>query len=85
MRIVVLVLSALFCSGVDAQTSPLCAAKAVGKDGRPLTGQERTLSIKKCQAEIKMACEVKAFNSNGQRLSGSEKSAFIRQCQENAG
>jgi hypothetical protein len=54
-----------------------CAAKAVGKDGKPLAGAARTSSIKKC-------CEDSAIGSNGKPLTGAAKASYIKKCQASA-
>jgi len=56
-----------------AQSS--CAARAVGKDGKPLAGAARTSSIKKC-------CEDSAIGSNGKPLAGAAKASYA--CQADA-
>jgi hypothetical protein len=55
-----------------------CATKAVGKDGKPLTGAARTSSIKKC-------CKDSAIGRGGKPLSGAAKASFVKKCQADAG
>jgi hypothetical protein len=45
-----------------AQDGPACAAKAVGKDGKPLAGAAKTSSMKKC-------CEAGAWRGLRRRAS----------------
>lgn len=55
-----------------------CATKAVGKDGKPLTGAARISSIKKC-------CKDSAIGRGGKPLSGAAKASFVKKCQADAG
>ena len=50
-----------------AQDAAACQAKAVSKDGKPLSGAARTSSIKKC---MKDTCEKNAIDKNGKKLAG---------------
>ncbi len=51
-----------------------CATKAVGKDGKPLSGAAKTSSIKKC-------CTDSAVGSDGKKLSGAAKTSYIKKCE----
>jgi hypothetical protein len=58
-----------------------CESKAVGKDGKPLSGAAKTSFMKKCTTE---ACETKAVGSDGKKLSGAAKTSFMKKCQSGA-
>jgi hypothetical protein len=51
-----------------------CAVKAVGKDGKALTGAAKASSIKKC-------CEDSAVSKDGKPLAGAAKASFIKKCE----
>ena len=70
------ILVSLFGIG-SAVAQDSCAAKAVGKDGKPLAGAARTSSIKKC-------CEDSAIGSNGKPLTGAAKASYVKKCQASA-
>lgn len=63
-----------------------CEAKAVSKDGKPLSGAAKNSSIKKCMAgagaaDSKQAdCEAKALSKDGKKLSGAAKTASVKKC-----
>ncbi|MBV8619575.1 MAG: hypothetical protein JOY84_11985 [Curvibacter sp.] len=67
-----------------AQTSD-CEAKAVGKNGKPLSGAAKTSFLKKCEADAKGAaapsCESQAVSKDGKPLSGAAKTSFIKKCE----
>jgi hypothetical protein len=58
-------------SATLALAQATCETKAVGKDGKPLLGQQ-TSFIKKCKED---ACTPKAVGSDGKPLSGAAKTA----------
>lgn len=62
-----------------------CAAQAVGKNGKPLSGAAKTSFMKKCEggALAPSDCEAKAVGKNGKPLSGAAKSSFIKKCEAN--
>ncbi|WP_078198426.1 hypothetical protein [Cupriavidus necator] len=66
-----------------------CEAKAVGKNGKPLTGAAKASFIKKCEAGGKgngsAACEAKAVGKDGKPLAGAAKSSFMKKCEAAAG
>jgi hypothetical protein len=76
-RIFAVILVSLLGIGSAAAQSA-CATKAVGKDGKPLSGAARTSSIKKC-------CEDSALSKDGKPLSGAAKTSFVKKCQADAG
>ena len=71
--IITAMLMSLFAMG-SAIAQDSCATKAVGKDGKPLSGAARTSSIKKC-------CSDSAIGSNGKPLSGAAKASYVKKCQ----
>jgi len=60
------------CGSAMAQDAT-CAAKAVGKDGKPLAGAAKTSFMKKC-------CEDGAIGKDGKPLSGAAKTSFVKKC-----
>ena len=58
-----------------------CAAKAVGKDGKPLAGAAKTAFLNKCKHD---ACEPKAVDKNGKPLAGAAKTSFLKKCEAGA-
>ena len=89
--------SLLFASAAMAQPAPsstgaqvnMCAANAVGQDGKPLAGAARESFMKKCEAENRYprpadptpaACEAKAISKDGKPLTGAAKDAFVNKC-----
>ena len=66
------VMFAFAASSAFAQES--CAAKAVGKDGKPLSGAAKTSSIKKC-------CEGTSVDKNGKPLAGAAKASHMKKCE----
>jgi hypothetical protein len=61
----------------SAMAQDSCATKAVGKDGKPLSGAARTSSIKKC-------CEHSARSKDGKPLSGAAKTSYVKKCRADA-
>ena len=84
MKVLAAILFALFATSAMAQTSPACEAKAVSKDGKPLSGAAKNSSIKKCQTDIKAACEAKAVSQSGKKLSGAAKNSSMKKCEAEA-
>ena len=62
----------------SAQTMAACEAKAVSKDGKPLSGAAKTSSVKKC---MKDTCESQAVDKNGKKLAGAAKTSFLKKCE----
>lgn len=62
-----------------------CAAKAVGKNGKPLAGAAKASFMKKCEKEQGPAaaptCESKAVDKNGKPLAGAAKKSFMKKCE----
>jgi hypothetical protein len=78
LRIVTTALLVLMFGIGSAAAQSSCAAKAVGKEGKPLAGAARTSSIKKC-------CEDSAVGADGKKLSGAAKTSYVKKCQADAG
>jgi len=68
----------LFAAGSAMAQDTSCAAKAVGRDGKPLAGAAKTASITKCKKD---ACEPKAVDKAGKALAGAAKASFMKKCQ----
>jgi hypothetical protein len=58
-----------------------CETKAVGKDGKVLSGAAKTSFVNKCKKD---ACEAKAVGKDGKALSGAAKNSFITKCEMDA-
>lgn len=71
-----------------------CAAQAVDKNGKPLTGAAKSTFMKKCEGAAtssssaggaKADCEAKAVSKKtGKPLYGAAKNAFMKKCQADA-
>lgn len=61
----------LFAAGTASAQS--CSAKAVSKDGKPLSGAAKTSFLKKC-------CEDSAVSKDGKPLSGAAKTSYVTKC-----
>lgn len=63
-----------------------CAARAVGKNGKPLAGAARKSFMEKCERDnpggADAACEAKAVGKNGKPLAGAAKSSFMKKCKQ---
>jgi len=79
-RIFVAFILATFALG-SALAQETCESKAVGKDGKPLSGAAKTSFIKKCKTDT---CEAKAVGSDGKKLSGAAKTSFMKKCEAGA-
>lgn len=75
--ILIAVLLSTFAVG-SAMAQQSCESKAVGKDGKPLSGAAKTSFIQKCKKD---ACEPKAVGSNGKKLSGAAYKSFMDKCE----
>jgi len=74
-RLCVVVLLSLFAvAPAVAQEGAACAAKAVGKDGKPLAGAAKDSSMKKC-------CDASAVGKEGKKLAGAVKTSFMKKCE----
>jgi hypothetical protein len=79
-RIFVAALLSMFAVG-SAMAQQTCDSKAVGKDGKPLSGAAKTSFVTKCKKD---ACEPKAVGSNGKKLSGAAYKSFMDKCEAGA-
>lgn len=79
-RILVTAVVATFAlsSAAMAQT---CETKAVGKDGKALSGAAKTSFVNKCKEDT---CAAKAVGSDGKPLAGAAKTSFMKKCEEGA-
>ena len=71
----------LFATSSAMAQEAACAAKAVGKDGKPLAGAAKTAFLNKCKHD---ACEPKAVDKNGKPLAGAAKTSFLKKCEAGA-
>jgi hypothetical protein len=72
-------------AAVPAAPAADCAAKAVSKDGKPLTGAAKTSFMKKCESEnVATGCEAKAVSKDGKPLAGAARTSFIKKCETDA-
>jgi hypothetical protein len=71
---------ATFAAGT-AMAQDTCESKAVGKDGKALSGAAKTSFMKKCMAD---SCESKAVSADGKPLSGAAKTSFVKKCEKGA-
>ena len=62
----------------SAQSMSACEAKAVSKDGKPLSGAAKDSSVKKCMRDT---CEAQAVDKNGKKLAGAAKTSFLKKCE----
>lgn len=53
MKTLIAIVISLFAANAMAQTSAACEAKAVSKDGKPLTGAAKNSFVTKCMADAK--------------------------------
>lgn len=71
-----------------AQAASDCEAKAIDKNGKPLSGAAKAASIKKCEGktndakavDVKSQCEAEAVGKDGKPLSGAAKTMFMKRC-----
>jgi hypothetical protein len=78
-RIFAVAVLATFALGSAAMAQDAsCETKAVGKDGKALSGAAKTSFMKKCTAE---ACATKAVSADGKKLSGAAKTSFMKKCE----
>jgi hypothetical protein len=79
-RFVLAVVLSLFAVGA-AFADDTCESKAVGKDGKSLSGAAKTAFMKKCKMD---ACADKAVGADGKVLSGAAKASFLKKCEAGA-
>ena len=82
-----LVFGSLFVVGLmfsqAASAASECEAKALSKDGKPLSGAAKNASIKKCEGAMAKpsGCAEKALDKNGKPLHGAAKASSIKKCE----
>lgn len=64
-----------------AMAESACKSRALGKDGRSLSGAALNSFMTKCARD---SCEPKAIDKNGKPLSGAAKSSFLKKCESEA-
>lgn len=79
-RIFLAAVIATFAAG-SAFAQEACETKAVGKDGKALSGAAKTAFLKKCKTDT---CSTKAVSADGKKLSGAAKTSFMKKCEEGA-
>ena len=81
-RIFVATVLATFALGTAAMAQDAsCETKAVGKDGKALSGAAKTSFMKKCMTET---CTTKAVSADGKKLAGAAKTSFMKKCESGA-
>jgi hypothetical protein len=79
-RVMIVALMSAFAIG-SALAQETCESKAVGKDGKALSGAAKTSFLKKCKAD---ACEPKAVDKDGKKLAGAARNSFLKKCEAGA-
>jgi hypothetical protein len=79
-HLILLALMTVVAAG-PAVAQSACEAKAVGKDGKPLTGAAKASSVKKCKKD---ACEATAVGKDGKKLAGAAYSSHMKKCEAGA-
>lgn len=80
-RIAFTVLLSIFAVSAALAQEGSCASKAVGKDGKPLSGAALKSFLTKC---TKDACEPLAVGKDGKPLAGAAKISFMKKCESEA-
>ncbi|OIR16166.1 hypothetical protein GALL_28860 [mine drainage metagenome] len=86
-NLIVFAIASLFVANTVFAADAGCEAKAVGKNGKPLTGAAKSAFMKKCEKEAApsaSSCEAKAVSKNGKPLTGAAKAASIKKCEADA-
>jgi hypothetical protein len=87
-NLIVFAIASLFVANAAFAADSGCEAKAVGKNGKPLTGAAKSAFMKKCEKDAAPAaassCEAKAVSKNGKPLTGAAKAASIKKCEADA-
>lgn len=60
---------------VGSASAQSCATKAMGKDGKALTGAAKASFMKKC-------CEDSAMSADGKKLAGAAKTSYVQKCEK---
>jgi hypothetical protein len=77
-----IILAALITTfAVGSALAQSCETKAIGKDGKPLSGAAKSSFVKKCKQD---ACEAKAVGKDGKPLAGAAKNSFMAKCEKDA-
>ena len=76
-RIMLAALITAFAAGSAMAQS--CESKAMGKDGKALSGAAKTSFVKKCKEDT---CAAKAMGKDGKPLSGAAKTSFMTKCEK---
>lgn len=85
MRTLAIILALAVSGSAFAADGSACEAKAVGKNGKPLTGAAKSSFLKKCEkgsagGDKAAQCEEKALSKDGKKLSGAAKTANVKKC-----
>jgi hypothetical protein len=79
--LIAVALASLALLAAPAYAAGSCEAKAVSKDGKPLTGAAKTSFMKKCEADAggapSAACEKSAADK---KLAGAAKTSHLKKC-----
>jgi hypothetical protein len=83
-NLIVFAIASLFVANAAFAADSGCEAKAVSKNGKPLTGAAKSAFMKKCEKEAApsaSSCEAKAVSKDGKPLTGAAKAASIKKCE----
>lgn len=90
-NLIVAAIASMFIGNMAFAADSGCEARAVSKDGKPLSGAAKAASVKKCEKEAAQAapaaapsCEARAVSKDGKPLSGAAKAASIKKCEAEA-
>jgi hypothetical protein len=82
-KLIVVLMSGLLMAGTAFAGSD-CESKAIGKNGKPLSGAAKTSFMKKCEGSAAPDCEALAVSKDGKPLSGAAKASSIKKCEASA-
>lgn len=80
-RIALAVALSVFAGSSALAQEGTCSSKAVGKDGKALSGAAPESFMSKC---TKDACEPKVVGKDGKPLAGAAKASFMKKCESEA-
>lgn len=87
-NLIVVAIASLLIANTAFAADSGCEAKAVGKNGKPLTGAAKSAFMKKCEKDAAPAaassCEAKAVSKDGKPLTGAAKAASVKKCEADA-
>jgi hypothetical protein len=87
-NLIVVAIASLLIANTALAADAGCEAKAVGKNGKPLTGAAKSAFMKKCEKDAApaaaSACEARAVSKDGKPLTGAAKAASIKKCEADA-